>query len=229
MDAEPDIAGIASLIGEASRARILQALMDGRAKTAKELAFDAGVTPQTASTHLAKLVDIGVLAVHRQGRHRYFRLANATAGHAIEALMALAPRRLHTEEPLNALRFARMCYDHLAGRLGVAITESMVNRKWIRTDGRDFRITPLGERALRKLGVDLRETRSKRRVFARECLDWSERQVHLSGALGAALATCFINAGWLRRAKEGRAVALTDTGRRALDRALSLTRFMPNT
>ncbi len=229
MDVTPDVGWIGVLIGEPSRARMLHALMDGRAKTAKELALEAGVTPPTASTHLAKLVEAGLLAVEAQSRHRYFRLASAGASQAVEALMALAPPRPAAErraaEALDGIRAARMCYDHLAGRAGVAITEALVGRRWLQPVGRDFRLTAAGETALAKLGVDVAGARGQRRAFARQCLDWTERRMHLAGALGAALAHRLVDLGWLRRAREGRAVVVTERGRQALVRTLSLKAF----
>jgi DNA-binding transcriptional ArsR family regulator len=217
MDAEPSIAAIAALVGDPARARMLMALMDGRARTAKELAYGAGVTPQTASSHLAKLLRAHVLVMERQSRHRYFRLATPSIGHAIEALMAVSftrPRVRASEGQLDGLRFARTCYDHLAGRLGVRVTDAMVRRRFLKPAGRDFYLTAAGVRFLERLGVDVKKTRRERRAFARQCLDWSERRSHLAGALGAAVARRCLDLRWVQPVREERTLALTRQGLR---------------
>jgi DNA-binding transcriptional ArsR family regulator len=219
MDAEPSIAAIAALVGDPARARMLTALMDGRARTAKELAYGAGVTPQTASSHLAKLVHGRLLAMERQSRHRYFRLAAPSVGHAVEALMAVAPPRPRvtgSAEPLDGLRLARTCYDHLAGRLGVRVTDAMVRRRLLKPAGRDFLLTASGARFLGRLGVDVEKTRRERRAFARQCLDWSERRAHLAGALGAAVARRCLDLRWMHPVGEERTLTLTPQGLRGL-------------
>jgi DNA-binding transcriptional ArsR family regulator len=219
MDAEVNIAAVAALVGDPARARMLTALMDGRARTAKELAYGAGVTPQTASSHLAKLLRASLLAMERQGRHRYFRLATPSVGHAVEALMAVSPPRARagaSEAPLDGLRLARTCYDHLAGRLGVSVTEAMVRRRVLRPSGRDFLVTPAGTRFLGRLGVEVEKTRGERRTFARQGLDWSERRPHLAGSLGAAVARQCLDLRWVRRVGEERTLALTPQGLRGL-------------
>lgn len=219
MDAELNIAGVAALVGDPTRARMLTALMDGRSRTAKELAYGAGITPQTASSHLAKLLRAHLIGMERQSRHRYFRLAAPSVGHAVEALMAVSPTRARVtpaEGPLDALRLARTCYDHLAGRLGVMVTEAMVRRRFLKPTGRDFLLTAPGERFLGRLGVDVRKSRAERRAFARQCLDWSERRVHLAGSLGAAVARRCLDLRWVRRVGDERTLALTPQGRRGL-------------
>jgi DNA-binding transcriptional ArsR family regulator len=219
MDAELDIAAVAALVGDRARARMLTALMDGRARTAKELAYGAGITPQTASSHLAKLLRAELLAMERQSRHRYFRLAAPSVGHAVEALMAVSPTRpraTRPDAPLDGLRLARTCYDHLAGRLGVMVTEAMVRRRFLKPAGRDFLLTAPGERFLGRLGVDVGTTRRERRAFARQCLDWSERRPHLAGSLGAAVARRCLDLRWVRHVGEERTLALTPQGLRGL-------------
>jgi DNA-binding transcriptional ArsR family regulator len=219
MDADLDIAAVAALVADPSRARMLTALMDGRARTAKELAYGAGVTPQTASSHLAKLLHARLLAMERQSRHRYFRLAAPGVGHAVEALMALSPGRprvTRPEGPLDGLRLARTCYDHLAGRLGVMVTEALVRRRLLKPTGRDFLLTAPGERFLARLGVDVGKARAERRAFARQCLDWSERRAHLAGALGAAVARRCLDLRWVHPVREERTLALTPQGLRGL-------------
>ena len=230
MDADVAIAPVAGLVADPTRARMLVALMDGRARTAKELAYGAGVTPQTASSHLAKLLAARLLAVERQSRHRYFRLASPSVGQAVEALMAVAPnrarrapsRRGDATAPLDGLRLARTCYDHLAGRLGVAVTDALVRRGLVRATGRDYRVTAAGARTLERLGVDVERTREERRAFARQCLDWSDRRMHLAGALGAALARRCLDLGWVERVPHGRTLVVTAAGRRGLRTWLGL-------
>jgi DNA-binding transcriptional ArsR family regulator len=215
MDADLNIAAVAALIGDPARARMLTALMDGRARTAKELAYGAAVTPQTASSHLAKLVGARLLVVERQSRHRYFRLAAPSVGHAVEALMAVSPPRPRVTAsagPLDGLRLARTCYDHLAGRLGVSMTDAMVRRRFLRPAGRDFLLTTLGARFLGRLGVDVEKARGERRAFARQCLDWSERRAHLAGALGAAVARRCLDLRWAYLVGEERTLTLTPQG-----------------
>jgi len=216
MDADHlNIASVAGLVADPARARMLTALMDGRARTAKELAYSAGVTPQTASSHLAKFLGARLLAMERQSRHRYFRLAAPSVAHAIEALMAVSPARPRaaaSEGPLEGLRLARTCYDHLAGRLGVSVTDAMVRRHWLTPAGRGYRLTVAGERFLARLGVDVDQTRRERRAFARQCLDWSERRAHLAGALGAAMARRYLDLRWVQRVAEERALTLTPHG-----------------
>jgi DNA-binding transcriptional ArsR family regulator len=217
MDADFTVA--AALLGDPVRARMLTTLMDGRARTAKELAYGAAVTPQTASSHLAKLLRARLLAMERQGRHRYFRLAAPGVGHAVEALMAVSPTRPHvaaSEAPLDGLRLARTCYDHLAGRLGVSVTEAMVRSRFLEPMARDFLLTARGVRFLERLGVDVEKTRRERRVFARQCLDWSERRAHLAGALGAAVARRCLALRWVHPVAEERTLTLTQQGLRGL-------------
>src|SRR5712692_6104059 len=219
MDAGVNIASVAALVADAARARMLTTLMDGRARTAKELAYGAGVTPQTASSHLAKLLRARLLAMERQSRHRYFRLAAPGVGNAIEALMAVSPahpRAPASEELLDGLRMARTCYDHLAGRLGVCMTDAMVRRRLLTPTGRDYRLTVAGERVLARLGVDMDRTRRERRAFARQCLDWSERRAHLAGALGAAVARRCLDLCWASPVDEERTLTLTPQGLRGL-------------
>ena len=219
MNAHVPISSVAALVADPARARMLTALMDGRARTAKELAYGAGITPQTASSHLAKLCGAHLLTMERQSRHRYYQLAAPSVGNAVEALMAVSPvrpRAAAPEGPLDGLRLARTCYDHLAGRLGVSLTDAMVRRRLLTPAGRDYRLTPAGERFFERMGVDLDGARRQRRVFAHQCLDWSERRAHLAGSLGAALARRCLDLRWVRQVEEERTLTLTPQGRRAL-------------
>jgi DNA-binding transcriptional ArsR family regulator len=226
MNAEPNIAEVAALIGDPARANILTALMDGRSLTASELAYRAHVTPQTTSHHLARLNAAGLIGEERQGRHRYYRLAGPEVGEILEAIIVVAvesrPKPRQTKE-IDAIRKARVCYDHLAGRLGVELTQAMIARRFLQRRDRDFHLTGAGEKFLAALGIELDEVRSQRRAFARVCLDWSERRPHLAGALGAALAARCFALGWLKRTKDDRSVHLTEAGRKALSERFAVT------
>ncbi len=217
MHATPNFASIGALLGDPTRAAMLEALYDGRAWTAGELAQAANVTPQTASAHLQKLVQANLLAVAAQGRHRYFRLASSDVADALEALSILATRRLvrpWLRSGAEPLHHARTCYDHLAGTLGVSLVESLLRQRCL-TEGDDaYSVTPAGRALLRRLDIDVEAARSRRRSFARKCLDWSERRYHLGGALGAALAECLFARKWLRQAAGSRAVSVTPLGER---------------
>lgn len=216
----PSIVRIASLVGDHARAEMLTALMAGGALTATELASVAGVTKQTASTHLAKLVDAGLLAVQSQGRHRYFRLANRDVATLLESLMGVAYRtgavraRLGPTEP--ALRKARVCYDHLAGELGVLVYEGLEQRAALTADGVEVHVTKRGEALFRELGIDVAALASGRRPMCRACLDWSVRRHHLAGALGAAFLRRCGELGWARRESGSRIVRFTPSGEQAL-------------
>ena len=217
----PTIAEAASLIGDPARANMLSALKDERALTASELAHIAGVTPQTASGHLSKLAGARLVAVERQGRHRYYRLAGRQVAEALEALEALAsggaPRYRPPGPRDEALRFARSCYDHLAGRLGVALAGAWIDLGYLRAEESGFVLTDTGAAALDDFGLDVAALRRRRRPLTRRCLDWSERRPHLGGALGAAALARMKSLGWLERSAGGRAVSLTEAGREGLE------------
>ncbi len=229
----------AALVGDPARANMLLALMDGRALTAKELAHAAGITPQTASGHLAQLTQAGLLAMERQGRHRYHRLASSAVAQMLESIMSVSADlgsvgETRRQVPLvvgprdKALRRARTCYDHLAGQIAVAMADRMVQRGQIDLSPDGGALTDDGTAFLRDLGVDLdaamaRTARRRgERVFCRPCLDWSERRSHIAGTVGAALCqSCFVH-GWLRRIDGTRAVAVTPAGYIALGKAFGL-------
>lgn len=221
------LAEIAALAGDPARAGMLQALMDGRALTASELAQVAGIAPQTASGHLARMTAAGLLTVEKQGRHRYHRLATSGVAQMLESIMQVAaelrpaPRRVVVGPRDVALRKARTCYDHLAGRLGVAVLDAMTERHLVETR-RGVALTEAGLQWLHGLGVDVEQLEASRRPLARACLDWTERRPHLAGAAGAALCARLLDTGWVERTS-GRAVRVTDTGSRALRRLLGLT------
>ncbi|HMN73801.1 MAG TPA: metalloregulator ArsR/SmtB family transcription factor [Rhodoblastus sp.] len=225
MAGTPDIAALAALIGDPARARMLEALMSGRALAAGELANEAGVTAQTASAHLTKMIDAGLLLVEAQGRHRYYRLAGPAVAAALESMMGLAARtgRLRTRPgPRDAaMRRARVCYDHLAGEAGVRQHDAMVARGDIVATAEGLALSPAGRRRLVAEGVDLTPLDGARRAQCRLCLDWSERRPHLAGALGAILLRHILAAGWARRDPKSRAVLFTPPGERAFDAFLA--------
>ncbi len=215
--AEPDVAEIAALIGDPGRAAMLFALLDGRELPAAELAARAGVSPQSATAHLKRLVAAGLLDARASGRHRLFRLHSAEVGHAMEALAAIARPRpivgLTQSTALQRLRTARSCYDHLAGHLGVAVTDRLVENGTLLAGERAFVVTDTGTKFLHALGVDVERARAASRSFARACTDWTERRPHLAGSLGAALLERFLTRGWVRRNAHERSLAITAEGR----------------
>ena len=224
----PNIVRIAALVGDQARAEILTALMGVQALTATELADVAGVTKQTVSTHLAKLVDARLLVVEKQGRHRYFRLADRDVADLLESLMGVAFRagaiRLRSSPREPALRKARVCYDHLAGDLGVLVFDRLDRRRWLRSGGATLELTPDGKRFCRELGIDVDALARQRRPLCRACLDWSVRRHHLAGAVGAALLSRCLSLGWARRAKGSRVVVFSEAGERALRERFTLPR-----
>ncbi len=226
MLADAPIASVAALVADRARADMLLALADGRLLPACELATLAGVKAPTASAHLSRLVEGGLLQVEREGRHALYRLASAPVARALEALAALAPPRpagsFREAQHGRALRVARSCFDHLAGHVGVALTAALLARGALRARRTAYVVTPEGERTLRRLGVEVDAARGARRAFARPCLDWSERRHHLAGALGAALLDGLLAKGWLRRRRSGRALEVTSDGWRGLRSAFGV-------
>lgn len=220
MTKSPSVAAIAAVVGNPARANMLIALLAGRSLTAKELAHAAGVSPQTTSGHLAQLTDARLLTVTRQGRHSYFRIASPLVGSMLEGIMAVAadgPERfLPRWRGGDMLRVARTCYDHLAGRLGVAIADGLTRRDHIVLTPDGGLVTPSGDGFLASFGIDVQTVARGRRAFCRPCLDWSERRAHLAGALGAALADRCFELAWIRRVRDTRAVEISDEGRRGL-------------
>jgi DNA-binding transcriptional ArsR family regulator len=211
---DTDLAATGALIGDPSRALMLDSLMGGQALAAGELARIAGIGRSAASEHLARLLDGGLVDVVAQGRHRYYRIAGPEVGEALEALSHVAPPRpvtsLRQSGHARALGFARTCYDHLAGTCGVELHDALLERGWLTTA---YDVTAAGEAGLGEWGVDLAATRARRRTFARPCLDWTERRPHLAGALGAAVTSALIDRGWFaRRSAESRALRITDAG-----------------
>ncbi len=223
MKAGPDIALVASLLGDPARANMLTALMSGKALTASELASEAGVTPQTASTHLAKLEHGGLVIPRKQGRHRYFQLTGDDIAEVLEGLMGLAARvghlRTRTGPKDPALRRARVCYDHLAGDFGVRLFDTLQARGFIAMDGEAVEVTEAGRSFATEFGIDLSTLGGTRRPLCKACLDWSNRRNHLAGALGAALLARIYALGWAKREPDSRIVAFSQAGEKAFAEA----------
>ena len=212
----PDIAMLGSLIGDPARATMLIALMTGRALTATELAAEAGVTRQTASTHLRRLSEGGLIRQCKQGRHHYVSLADDEIGHLLETMMGVAARRGHIRTRTGpkdpALRRARVCYDHLAGDLGVRLFDSLIGSGALDQADDALTLTSRGRSVVRDFGIDPDTLTAGRRPLCRACLDWSARRTHLAGALGAALLQRVYALGWARREGSSRVVAFTRQG-----------------
>jgi len=220
---------VAALVGDPSRANILEALQDGRALTATELAYLAGVSAATASEHLSKLVGGGLLAVRRQGRHRYYRLGSPEIGRMLESMMVVAAGRAASETQRRAtprispaLREARTCYDHLAGRLGVGLADALIVRGIVVLGEEAGEVTDSGRAWLAEFGVPIERIGKTQRLFCRPCLDWSERRPHLAGILGAGLCRRCEDIGWILRGHQTRAVTITADGRRGFAEAFGL-------
>lgn len=212
----PDIARIAALIGDPARANMLNALMSGKALTATELAEEASVTIQTASSHLKQLNEGGLLELRKQGRHRYFSLANEEVAHVLESLTGLAMGTGHTRTrtgPRNAeLRRARVCYNHLAGEMGIRLYDSLMAQKLLSCSQNGLSLTAGGERFVNEFGIDLSALQQKKSPVCKECLDWSERRSHLAGSLGRAFLNQFEMLGWAKRISKTRIIRFTKMG-----------------
>ncbi|MFC4102117.1 ArsR/SmtB family transcription factor [Paenibacillus xanthanilyticus] len=222
----PNVLDTAQLMGDPSRLAMLMSLLGGRALPASDLARSANISPQTASAHLAKLVAGGLLVHERYGRHKYFRLANHEVAHALEALLAISPSKpvvsLRESDELKRMRHCRTCYDHLAGAVGVALTDRLIHLGWLKASGKDFTLTAQGADGLKAWGAETDEAAGKRRHYARQCLDWSERRPHLAGHLGAAIAKRLFELKWMERFPQGRAILVTPEGMNGLDREFGL-------
>ncbi|MEO5757959.1 MAG: winged helix-turn-helix domain-containing protein [Mesorhizobium sp.] len=216
----PDIARIASLVGDPARANMLNALMGGTALTASELALEAGVSLPTASSHLSKLMEGGLLTVASQGRHRYYGLAGPQVAGMIEAITGVAeavgPKRVRPGPRDSAMRVARVCYDHLAGEQAVAMLDRLIDRKILLRDDKDIRLAPSAASHFAAIGIEV--DAKPRRPVCRACLDWSVRRSHLAGTLGAAILDKIIAEKWARREKDSRAVVFSLPGKQAFER-----------
>src|SRR5262249_31607678 len=233
--ADATASSIAAAIGEPARARMLYCLVDGRARTSTELAIVADVSPSTASVHLQRLKSNHLVKVLAQGKHRYYSLDGAHVAAALEALSVLAgestashatgPRNTFVPSTPSGLRAARTCYDHIAGALGVSLHDHFKARGWLHettTEGTTYALTPSGTKAFEALGIDVASTRALRRRFAFACVDWSERRPHIGGALGAALLKLALRRKWILQDLDSRALRLTPSGSRDLERCLGL-------
>jgi DNA-binding transcriptional ArsR family regulator len=216
---ENQFSRIAALIGDPVRAKILWTLMDRRAYTATELAVFANTTPQNISMHLHKLVKADLLSVESQGRHKYYNYSRADIPYAIEAIANMVPKiDLSANENVEEkpVKYCRTCYDHLAGKVGVQVADSLLKQKLIIKQDDNFYITPDGEKWFSSFGIDINLLKHQKRAFAKPCLDWSERRHHLAGSLGAALLSQMIAKDWIRKTKDSRAVVVTGLGKQAL-------------
>ncbi|KAA3441857.1 transcriptional regulator [Mesorhizobium sp. SARCC-RB16n] len=216
----PDIARIASLVGDPARANMLNALMGGTALTASELALEAGVSLPTASSHLSKLMEGGLLTLASQGRHRYYGLAGPQVAGMIEAITGVAeavgPRRVRPGPRDGAMRVARVCYDHLAGEQAVAMLDRLVDKNILVRDDKEIRLGPSAASHFAAIGIDVYT--KPRRPVCRACLDWSVRRSHLAGTLGAAILDKILAEKWARREKDSRAVVFSPPGKQAFER-----------
>ncbi len=218
MSSPAKLAEVGAIVGDPARAAMLSVLLDGERHSATELALAAGISPQTASWHLAKLAEGQLVTAQRRGRNRYFQLASSLVAQALEAMLVIAASQPSRSRVLSnrecALRQARTCYDHLAGRLGVALTEAFTSRKLILLSQDGGVVTAKGARMLSDFGIDLSVVQRSRRPVCRSCLDWSEQKPHLAGAIGAALCARCFDLGWLKRLPDTRAVAIEPFGAR---------------
>ncbi len=221
MVAAANMVEVAALVGDTARATMLAALMGGQALTASELASLAHISRPTASGHLGKLTAARLLSVTQKRRNRYYRIASPLVAKMLESIKAVAaletpPRYQPRSAQDDALRFARTCYDHLAGRLGVAIADALMAKRFIVLTEEGGEVTPAGTRFLAKFGANLNSTPASRRIFCRACLDWSERRYHVAGFVGAEIWRRCLELGWLARRRDTRAVRVTPAGRRGL-------------
>lgn len=229
MHDDPDIPRIAGLLADAARARMLWSLIDGTTRPAGELAYAANISAQSASAHLAKLVEGGLLECEAQGRHRYFRIASAEVAGLIEDMASISaaarPRAPRAPLPSRSMPaqflHARTCYGHLAGGIAVRILEAMLKLRWLAPDRHDFTVTRLGEEKLVALDVDLGAARRSRRAFARSCVDLTQRRPHLGGALGDALLDVYVARGWIQRQRRSRVVSITPDGHESFRRVFA--------
>ncbi|AHM64202.1 MULTISPECIES: ArsR/SmtB family transcription factor [Paenibacillus] len=226
MSTQSNVAMIASLVSEPSRAAILTALLDGRFHTASELAHMAGIKPQTASFHLAKMTEAQVITVEKQGRHRYYGIQDPEVAQVMESLLSIAPpvpiKSFKQASENEAIRLARTCYDHVAGHLGVQIMSFFMQKGILSEDQDGLHITQQGEIFFADFQINLKNTRQKRRSFSHKCLDWSERRHHLAGALGSALLDRLFELHWVEHLPTTRAIRITAEGKRGFKEVFSI-------
>lgn len=222
---ESELIQITSLIGDPVRTTILWTLLDGKAYTTTELSICSNTSLQNSCVHLNKLVDAGLLQVESQGRHRYYRLASRDVAYAIEAIGNLVPDKGNKRKltgPSDAdVRYCRICYDHLAGEIGVRIADHLFSENIIDLNKKSYSVTSRGKKFFAGLSIDIDPLKDQRRLFAHACLDWSERKYHLAGALGASLFDRMVSDDWIRRKKNSRAFIITGKGKRELKRKMN--------
>lgn len=224
--ADLSLAAVAGAIADPARSRMLCALLDGCARTATELAALADIGASTASSHFSRLREQGLVEMHVQGRHRYYRLTNAQVAHALEALLSITDRKAATFKPStpSALKHARTCYDHCAGEIAVRLHDDLLHAGWVHVQGNDYGLTEKGTDQLAKLGIDVESVSQQRRRLAYPCMDWSERAPHIGGALGAALLDLMLKRGWVNRHLDSRALSVTPKGSANLAKTFGLQR-----
>ncbi len=222
MESDNQFPATAYLIGEHARAAMLWNLLDGRAYTAGELALSANISPQSASNHLNKLIKADFLKVEKQGKHRYYRFAREEVAFAIESIANLMPYKKASgfqKSFVNGdIQYARTCYDHLAGKIAVDLTQALIKQKILKPDGDNFLVSSKGEAWFEMIGLNVRQLKNTKRHFAKPCLDWTERKHHLAGALGAALLNQMLSLNWIRKKTNSRVVILTAKGETELNK-----------
>lgn len=217
---------IAALVGDPTRATILWTLLDGKAMPATELALAADTSPQNISMHLSRLLQAGLLSAERHGRHRYYRFSGHEVAYAVEAMASLirpAARQQAIVENISPVKYCRTCYDHLAGKIGVAVTDSLLKQKIITAGNGRFDISRKGSRWFMELGIDAAALQQERRSFLRPCLDWSERRPHIAGSLAASLLDKMLSGDWIRRTRGSRAIVITAKGKKYLHEYFKLS------
>jgi DNA-binding transcriptional ArsR family regulator len=222
----------AALVGDPTRATILWTLLDGKALTATELAIAADTTPQNISMHLNKLLQADLLSAEQQGRHRYYRFSRKDIAYAIEAIAALVPasatKHKDQAEITPAIKYCRTCYDHLAGKIGVAICDSLVHQKIVIEQQKEFSLSKKGEKWFAGFDIDASDLKKQRRSFIRPCLDWSERRYHIAGSLASSLLDTMLAADWIRRTRNSRAIVITASGEKEMEKHFKISSFLKN-
>ena len=210
----------ATLIGDATRASILWNLLDGKAFTATELAIAVETSAQNISMHLGKLLDADLISVEKQGRHKYYRFSNKEVAYAVEAMANLIPKpeisAKKKTENYPPIKYCRTCYDHLAGKIGVALAESLLQQKIIIEKNNTFEISPEGEKWFSDFGVNILDAKKQKRIFLKPCLDWSERRYHIAGSVGTLLLNKMLEQDWIRRTKDSRVIIITGKGEKEM-------------
>ncbi len=226
MELENQFSQIASLLGDKCRSVMLWNLLDGRAYTATELSLCADISAQSASNHLSKLVCANILTVEKQGRHRYYKYANSDVARVIESMTSLLPlnqKNKRKEEPgAVGITYTRTCYDHMAGKIGVEITNSLIKKGIIEAAGNKYDVSSFGNSWFKSVGINVNEIKLQKRLFAYPCLDWSEKKHHLAGALGASFLQMMLDEDWIRRIKNSREIIITSKGKIELKRRVNL-------